>query len=299
MISIIIPSWNTPRQWLSECISSILAQTWTDWEVILVDDASPTPLTRQDLPEGGLDQRFRIIRHKDNSGPGIARNTAVSQARGDYIFTMDSDDVLEPQILEELYITLSADRSLDCAYAMFKTFGAVETIWEMPVKTDRDMIVDQWMPGPGVLMRKSFYNRVGGYCEENIFRNGNEDWDFWMKAAEKGMSVSRVDKPLYRYRISSESLSNSTTKKTHYRTINRMYEMHREFIDGNGMTDRFLYDGYFFSLPRCAAGELRTVIKGCLRHSKSIKDFIRCLAAVLKRIAQKILGISMVTGVVF
>jgi len=286
VISIIIPSWNTPREWLSECLSSILGQTWTDWEVVLVDDASASPLTRQDLPEGGIDHRFRIVRHKNNSGPGIARNTAVGHSQGEYIFTMDSDDVLEPQILKELHGILSEDRSLDCAYTTFRTFGAVDTIWTMPVKTDRDMIVDQWMPGPGVLMRKSFYNRIGGYCEEKIFRNGNEDWDFWMSAADKGFSVSRIEKPLYRYRVSAGSLSNSTTKRTHYKTINFMYERHREFIHSHGMTDRFLYDGYFFSLPHCSFKEIPAVMKGGIRHSKNIGDYTRLLAALSKKIAR-------------
>ena len=67
----------------------------------------------------------------------------------------------------------------------------------MPVKTPKDMIADQWIPGAGVLMRRSLYDRAGGYSEEEIFRSGNEDWDFWLSATESGSQVnSGTETPL-------------------------------------------------------------------------------------------------------
>lgn len=285
MISIIIPSWNTPRDWLRECLESILAQTLKDWETIIVDDASPLPVSPDDLPGKGEDQRFRLIRHAVNGGPGVARNTAVAHARGEFIFTMDSDDVLEPGALESLNALLASDPGLDCAYPQFRTFGAVETVWDMPLLGPRDMIADQWVPGPGVLMRRSLFDRIGGFCEEEIFRRGNEDWDFWLSAAAKGFTAGRVPVPLYRYRITPSSLSNSTTKRSHYRTIERMYERHRRFIDSQEMADRFLYDGYYFSLRRCPREELREVLRGGFLHSRTPGEVMRLLNMLARRIA--------------
>lgn len=285
MISIIIPCFNTQREWLAECLKSIAAQTHADWEAVIVDDASYTPVLVSDLPGAGGDPRFRIVRHGVNRGPAAARNTAVSHSRGELLFTMDSDDLLEPNTLGVLSAKLLSNANLDCVYPQFRTFGGATLLWDMPTRGASDMISDQWVPGPGVLMRREFYDKIGGYCEEEIFRYGNEDWDFWLGAAAAGFGVEKVPQDLYHYRISGGSLSNSTTKRRHYRTIERMYERHKAFIDGQGMADRFLYDGYYFSVRRCPSAELAAVIRSGFSHAKSARDRLRLCLIILKRVA--------------
>ncbi len=289
MISIIIPSYNTPKEWLSECLSSIAAQTFTDWEALIVDDASPIPVLVSDLPGAGADPRFRIVRHDRNRGPAAARNTAVAHSQGELLFMMDSDDLIEPETLSDLTDALASDPEADCVHVDFKIFGAASSEWAMPVKTPKDMIADQWVPGAGVLMRKSLYNRVGGYPDEEIFRSGNEDWDFWLGATESGFTSIRVAKPLYLYRISNSSLS-STTKRRHYRTIERMYERHKAFIDAQGMADRFLFDGYYFSVRRCPSAELPSVIRSGFTHARSLRDRLRLCLMLIKRVAVDTIG---------
>jgi len=160
----------------------------------------------------------------------------------------------------------------------------------MPILSAGDMISDQWVPGPGVLMKREFYDEIGGYCEEEMFRYGNEDWDFWLGAASAGFVAERVPQDLYHYRISGGSLSNSTTKRRHYRTIERMYERHKGFIDGQGMADRFLYDGYYFSVRRCPPAELATVMRAGFSHAKSTRNILRLCFIFLKRIAANFIG---------
>jgi len=289
VISVIIPCFNTPKEWLSECLRSVAAQTFADWEALVVDDASPIPLLASDLPGGGGDSRFTIVRHDRNRGPGAARNTAVARSRGELLFMMDSDDLIQPETLAELADALVSNPEADCAHVDFRLFGTVSTEWAMPVKTPKDMIADQWMPGAGVLMRRSLYDRAGSYPEEEIFRSGNEDWDFWLGATEAGFRSIRVPKPLYLYRVTGSSLS-STTKRRHYRTIERMYERHKAFIDGHGMADRFLYDGYYFSVRRCPATELAEVMRSGFARAKSAKALLRLCAMFLKRVAADAVG---------
>jgi len=292
VISIIIPCFNTPKEWLSECLESIAAQTFTDWEALIVDDASLVPVLASDLPGGGGDPRFRIVRHDRNRGPAAARNTAVAYSRGELLFTMDSDDMLEPKALEVLSVKLRSSTGIDCVYPQFRTFGGASLLWEMPMLGVGDMISDQWVPGPGVLMKREFYDKVGGYCEEEVFRYGNEDWDFWLGAASAGFVVEKVPQDLYHYRISGGSLSNSTTKRRHYRTIERMYERHKAFIDEQGMADRFLYDGYYFSVRRCPSAELTAVMRSGFSHAKSARDVLRLCLIFLKRVAAGTIGIA-------
>ncbi len=290
MISVIIPCFNTPKEWLAECLKSIADQTRTDWEALIVDDASPSPVLASDLPGAGADPRFRIVRHDRNRGPAAARNTAVAHSRGELLFMMDSDDLLAPKTLEILAAKLLSKANIDCVYPQFQTFGGAALLWEMPTRSAADMISDQWVPGPGVLMKREFYYKIGGYCEEEIFRAGNEDWDFWLGAASASFAVERIPQDLYHYRISSGSLSNSTTKRRHYRTIERMYERHKAFIDGQGMADRFLYDGYYFSVRRCPAAELSAVMRSGFAHAKSARDKLRLCLLFLKRVAADAIG---------
>lgn len=100
-ISVIIPVYNTEK-YLQRCVDSVLAQTFTDYELILVDDGSKDS-------SGGLcdenarkDNRIRVF-HQKNQGQAAARNFGVSQARGKWICFIDSDDVIHPQMLEVLY----------------------------------------------------------------------------------------------------------------------------------------------------------------------------------------------------
>lgn len=104
MITVVVPIYNVEKV-LTYCLSSIQKQTYTDIEVILVDDGS--------MDKSGLicdkfcqlDKRFRVI-HKINEGIAKARNIGVKEANGDYICFVDSDDMLHPQMLEKLFEAL-------------------------------------------------------------------------------------------------------------------------------------------------------------------------------------------------
>ena len=98
MISVIVPVYNVER-YLSRALDSILAQTYHDWEAILVDDGS-TDRSGSIADEYAInDNRFKVI-HKDNEGASEARNTAMRHVEGEYLLYLDSDDFLHPQLME-------------------------------------------------------------------------------------------------------------------------------------------------------------------------------------------------------
>lgn len=92
LFSIIIPTFGRP-QFLSEAVRSVLAQTVDDFECLVVDDGSPTPV---DVPE---DPRVRVVRRRLNGGPAAARNTGLEESQGQYIAFLDDDDVYTPERL--------------------------------------------------------------------------------------------------------------------------------------------------------------------------------------------------------
>ena len=100
-ISVIVPVYNVEKH-LHRCIDSILAQTFTDFELMLVDDGSPDNCGAICDNYANRDSRIQVI-HQENQGQAAARNHAVIQAAGEWVCFVDSDDVIHPQMLELLY----------------------------------------------------------------------------------------------------------------------------------------------------------------------------------------------------
>jgi len=176
---------------------------------------------------------------------------------------------------------------MDCVYPRFRTFGGASLLWDMPILSAGDMISDQWVPGPGVLMKREFYDEIGGYCEEEMFRYGNEDWDFWLGAASAGFVVERVPQDLYHYRISGGSLSNSTTKRRHYRTIEGCTSAIKALSTSTACR-QILYDATTIR-SGAAAAELATVSVRVLARQNRARQ-AASLSIFLKRIAANFIG---------
>jgi glycosyltransferase involved in cell wall biosynthesis len=101
-ISIIIPVYNVER-FLRECLDSVLNQTFTDFEVICINDASPDRCPEILREYAEKDKRIRVINHKKNAGIAAARNTGLDAAEGEYISFCDSDDCMHPDMLKIMY----------------------------------------------------------------------------------------------------------------------------------------------------------------------------------------------------
>lgn len=116
-LSIVVPVYKVER-FLDKCIESVLAQTFTDFELILVDDGSPDNCGKMCDEWAAKDDRIRVI-HKKNGGLSDARNAGIEAAKGDYIGLVDSDDYIKPDMFEVLVGNLEkyqADISM-CGYA--------------------------------------------------------------------------------------------------------------------------------------------------------------------------------------
>lgn len=120
MISVIVPIYNVEK-YLNRCVESILSQSYTDFELILVDDGSPDKCPELCDEWGKKDERIKVI-HKENGGLSSARNAGIEMAKGDYFAFVDSDDFIHPDYLKLLYkalITSNADVAI-CDFFNFK-----------------------------------------------------------------------------------------------------------------------------------------------------------------------------------
>jgi glycosyltransferase involved in cell wall biosynthesis len=213
-VSIIMPAYNV-APYVGVAVRSALAQTFDDFELIVVDDGSKddtaeivTGLTRDD-------PRVRLVQQA-NRGLAGARNTALRAARGDVFALLDSDDTWEPEFLQAQLAILAARPEIDIVtgngwYLDGPRNGELARPYPdtRPDPVLASIIGDEWSVFIMSVMRRRVYTAIGPFDEE---MRSNEDYDFWLRAALAGFSFARNDRPLGHYRVRSDSLSASNVR---------------------------------------------------------------------------------------
>ena len=210
-VSIVIAAYNAAET-LSETLASIEAQTFADFEIIVVDDGSSdaTPL----LLEGhaGTSQRLRWVR-QENAGVAAARQHAISIARGELIAFNDADDLWLPDKLSRQIALLDGDTEVGFVYTNARDFfpdrDAPHTLFDQKAPARGDVLGalfrGNFVMTPTVVVKKSALQAVGGF--DRTFQV-NEDFDLWMRLAAH-CRFDYVDDVLVRRRILESGLTRS------------------------------------------------------------------------------------------
>jgi glycosyltransferase involved in cell wall biosynthesis len=127
LISVIIPIYKV-EEYLDECIASVVNQTYTNMEIILVDDGSPDNCPRMCDVWAGKDSRIRVI-HKPNGGLSDARNAGLEIAQGAFIAFVDGDDFIKPDMLEKLHSAICRENADIAACGILNCEGENQTAW--------------------------------------------------------------------------------------------------------------------------------------------------------------------------
>ena len=208
-ISVIIPCYNH-GQFIRETVESVYAQTFRDFELIIVDDGSNDEGTVAVLDELQIDYpEMRIINQK-NGHLSNARNNGIRLSRGEFFLPLDSDDIIEPTMLEKCYAEISKKTSLGFVYTYVRFFGDINFVWKNQEYNFYDLLFFNHPTVCG-LVRKKAWEEVGGY-DENM-KSGYEDWEFWINIGEKGWFGEVLKKPLFRYRKHGKSMINNAREK--------------------------------------------------------------------------------------
>jgi glycosyltransferase involved in cell wall biosynthesis len=181
-ISIITPFYNADESF-RETALSVMRQSLQQWEWIIINDASTNPASKQILQSyGQADPRIRIIEHSENRGPSAARNTGVQEARAEYVAFVDSDDLIEPTALEKWVWFLESHP--ECAFVSGYSvgFGATQYLWTDGFCSGRE-ILHKNTARITAAIRKEIHRAVGGFRED--MSGGLEDWEFWLRCAQK------------------------------------------------------------------------------------------------------------------
>lgn len=200
LISIIVPCYNQ-AQYLDECLESVLNQTFSNWECIIVNDGSPDHT--EDIAKKWCEKDSRFIYlNKENGGLSSARNAGITIAKGEWILPLDSDDKIGSQYLELAEKEFNKGYSL--IYCKAELFGARTGAWNLP-EFDLKKLSHSNMIFCTAFFKKEDWTTIGGYDEKMIY--GYEDWEFWINLLKDGnKKVLRLDSTLFFYRTKEESM---------------------------------------------------------------------------------------------
>ena len=208
LVSIIMPNYNS-AQFIAESIRSVLAQTYKNWDLILVDDHSTDDSVKVIEALVADDKRIKLIKLSKNSGPAVARNMAIEEAKGRYIAFLDSDDLWLPNKLEKQIEFMEIENILFSygSYILIDDNGNSQGIFKAKNKVSyEDMLKTSEI---GTLTMIYNADELGKHYFQEI---GHEDYVMKLQVLKKVEFAKGISEPLAKYRVSNNSLSSNKFK---------------------------------------------------------------------------------------
>lgn len=211
-ISVIMSTYNEQEDWLRQSIESILNQTYTNLEfIIVIDNPQNEALTKVIEEYAGKDSRIRIIKNPRNLGLVKSLNRALQQASGALVARMDADDISYPQRLEEEYRFMKEQR-IDFVMG---TVDYIDENGNVDTNTfekqyigegfNRILRIGNISAHPTWLLKREIYQKLKGY--RNI--DGCEDFEFLLRAVQHGYQCGRMSRHILCYRMRNSGISRS------------------------------------------------------------------------------------------
>lgn len=211
LVSVIVPYYNM-AEFFPQTLESIRAQTFIDFETIIVDDGStdPASVSLMDALASEPDSGVRVIR-KPNGGLSSARNAGIAHARGTWILPLDADDVIDPDYIESLVVAaaLNPNAAVISTHVSYFTTEPLEPTggW-IPFGLDQELLRYRNCAAVATgVIKKAAILDIGGYDE---WLNSYEDWDVYARLAEAGHESVIVPDFLFRYRVRPDSMARTT-----------------------------------------------------------------------------------------
>lgn len=245
MFSVVIPVYNVADNMLRECIDSILNQTYKNFEIVLVDDASTQESVREVLAEydpkvpsakkakNAKNANITVIYRETNGHISRATNDGIAAAKGEFVALCDCDDLYEPNALYEIAKKLNENPEYDFIYS------DEDKIDEEGGERRDPFFKPDWSPETFMsymytchlaVYRKSLLDELGGI---RIGFEGSQDYDLVLRLMEKTDKIAHVPKLLYHWRMRKESTASSMTAKPYI--MESTYKAKAEALERRGL----------------------------------------------------------------
>ena len=240
MISVIMPVYQSEK-WLEESVGSVLRQTCSDFELLLVEDASPDASGKMCDDFAMKDSRIRVFHMKQHGGVSCARNQGLKECKGEFVLFLDSDDMLEPETLEVV-----SGKSKECnADIIF--FNYVNFYQSGGEENNYADISECMYQGEDVKLafKKLYEYRIIHNIGTKIYRRSTlkgvwfdekadiyEDVRFCLAAMQNVRTLFFINRPFYRYRRSSSHSLSSVYNRNYYKNLCVFLRELRDFMGG-------------------------------------------------------------------
>ena len=224
LVSVIIPTHNR-KELLERAVNSVLEQTWSAVELVIVDDASDdeTPAYLDQLQKDH--DRIQVISNSESKGAAVSRNIAIQHASGEFITGLDDDDYWRPTRIERLMEEFEEGFSAVCSYDRM-VMNEREAVWRKPTMITHDDLLYYNQVGNQVLTKKEFLEELGGYDEE---LPSAQDYDLWIRLTRQFGPIRTVTQPLQIVNMEEDRdrISTADQKMDGYY---QCYEKHKDWM---------------------------------------------------------------------
>ena len=252
-VSIIVPCYNQ-GEYLGDCLDSVLAQSYQDWECIIINDASVDNTEEIARKYCVYDSRFLYIHLSKNQGVSYSRNIGIKNSHGQFILPLDGDDKIGPTYLEKAIECFSDDPELKLVYCIAMKFGRKNGIYNLP-NYDYDQLIWGNQIICSAFFKRIDFDKTEGY---NVnMKEGLEDWDFWLSLLKRGDKVYQIPEVLFFYRMKTDSRGHGSVRHMTNLLI-QIYHNHEDIYAP--FAERII--DYHFQLLRTNALEKETKFNG-------------------------------------
>jgi len=242
LVSIVVPVYKVPEQFLRKCIESTMAQTLKDIEILLIDDGSPDLCGNICDKYAENDSRIRVF-HKENGGLSSARNYGCNEANGKWIMFVDGDDWIEPDMCQTMYDIGEEKRVQLVMCGIMKDYGKSATEYKFYLEEGK-VYKDQeckWLQQQLLVYNANIavaYSKLicreilmeNNILHDEFLRQGAEGLEFNLRLFEELSTAVFINKPFYHYVYNENSISASHNEANHEFVV-KCFEKIKMFID--------------------------------------------------------------------
>lgn len=281
-ISIVVPTFNTPKRFLIDMIESVIKQTYPNWELCISDGGSYEKYITEIIKR--YQDKYKNIKFNElNENRGIAGNSnaALQLTTGDFVALLDHDDILPPNALFEIVKIINEKKDVDFIYT------DEDKISENSKKRFDPHFKPDWSPDTLKsynyichlsVIKKSLLDKIGGFREGF---NGSQDYDLILRATEKAKVIFHIPKILYHWRVSDKSVAKNPNAKMYcYESAKKALKSHlnRLNIDAN-VKDGLFLGSYKIEYKMSKIPKVSIIIP----NKDHVEDLGRCINSIVSK----------------
>lgn len=274
-VSVVIPYYNDGK-YIAETLYSVNQQSYSNIEIILIDDGSTDTESIHIFDEIQLNNGIKL--REANAGPSAARNLGISHAAGEYILPLDADDKIDSSYVEKAVEILERNPRCGIVYSQGAFFGIDGGKWNLPPFSMGRMLISNIIFNAG-LFRKDDWKACGGYDER--LKAGIEDWEFWLSILELEKDVYQIPEVLFHYRIKKVSRNQrfgekkDIIRKTYFVIQEKHKILYKKFFDEYLLASREYMMNQGVALQELQQKTIKTRIGNMFPKLRKLKHILR------------------------